>query len=150
MWRHQKQSVTDGQRHRWTDGLTDYGQSDPYVALCFAGATKVIPMWRYVFWRHKKYLILMAEQHLPVVVFRYRPLRTHSTAPAEHLHAEDFSAEPWLFPAIWNYTMLYDASNVMWNVKSIIVSLFRLPYITAPIWLVSYMYFVYFASLSMF
>ena len=34
MWRQQKQSVTDEQ--------TDDGQSDPYVALCFAGATKII------------------------------------------------------------------------------------------------------------
>ena len=38
-------SVTDGQTARQTDGRidrhTDTGQSDPLVALCFAGATKI-------------------------------------------------------------------------------------------------------------
>ena len=38
MWFQQKQSVTDGQ----TEGETDDWQSDPYVALCFAGATKIV------------------------------------------------------------------------------------------------------------
>ena len=36
-----KESVTTGQ----TDGHTDAGQSDPYVSLCFAGDTKIGPLY---------------------------------------------------------------------------------------------------------
>ena len=37
-----QESVTSGQTHRWTDGQTDTGQSDPYVPLCFTGDTKIM------------------------------------------------------------------------------------------------------------
>ena len=42
-----QKSVTTEQTHGQTDGQTDAGQNDPYVPLCFAGDTKVIPMCRY-------------------------------------------------------------------------------------------------------
>ena len=38
-WRQQKQSVTDGQTDRWTNG-----QSDPFEAFWFTGATIIHPL----------------------------------------------------------------------------------------------------------
>ena len=36
----------DRRTDRQTDGQTDDGQSDPQVALCFAGATKTSSDWK--------------------------------------------------------------------------------------------------------
>ena len=66
--RYYQESVTTEQTDTHTDGMTDAGQSDPYVPLCFTGDTKNVVFNESSYWQHRYHESVIYIHLIPVSV----------------------------------------------------------------------------------
>ena len=103
--------MTTGQTHRQTDGRTDAGQSDPYVPLCFADATKRERLDMYAFLICSMH-ISVSETYFIMLISIFVALEFSAILPLPFLHhlylcCISFISFLSLFSVLLNFRTLY-------------------------------------------